>query len=441
MKSASIGVVLLLLAGASPARAQDSLTVLADAGVGTDITNQILYEQEFDSTAFTRRLTTNEGEIRILGLARAQLLGLHDRTSYAIGTDLRAGPLLFRNLARAGVGQVVSRRLRVSLDAEHDYRRDTSFDQRREDSRVGTLLAGRWFDVRSGWGGRLFHRFEAQRSAAGAVELFPAFDYQALGIDVDRLIGIGGSASLSYSYAWRAFPDTSVRNYHEHDAGLSALARLSDSFSLDLWGDFARRRAEQDSAFGDRFHQGDLEARLTAHGEGPFEGGLGIRVRATRYDEPTTSFFDSHFYRYGAFVRHRPNPTTVLEARPEIEFGRTPDFGRLPGSASVEDKLTVAGEEFDQLSLAAEIERFTPRSWTTLGLVVGSRNFLLAAGSPQDLSAHSDYWFVEVLGTCDVRFASRLRLIVSADWLSEFHTLDFDDVHSLFLAAEIRTRL
>ncbi len=433
--------MLFAIGCALPAAAQDSLRVVADVGVGADVTNQILYEQSFDSTAFTGRLTSSEGETRVLGLARAQLLGLAGRTSYSVGTDFRAGPLLFRNLARAAIGRVVNRRLRVSLDAEHDYRRDSSFDQHREDSRFGTLLAGRWSDAMSGWGGRVFHRFETQQSVAGGIQFFPDFDYQALGVDVDRLIGYAGSASLSYGLAWRSFPDSAVRDYQEHALGLNALVRLSDSFSLDLWGDGSRRAADQAAAVGDRFWQGDLEARLTAEGSGTFEAGARARVRATGYDEPTTSFFDSRFFRYAAFGRHRPSPAVTIEVRPEIEFARTPAFGGLPDGVPPEEKLTVAGEEYDQMSLRSEYERFAPGSWLALGLAAGNRNYLVGTTSPGNLSARSDYWFVELTGFYDLRFASRVRLVLSADWLSEFHSLSSDDVHSLFVTAELRTRL
>ncbi|MGH7725292.1 MAG: hypothetical protein ACREOU_07660 [Candidatus Eiseniibacteriota bacterium] len=423
------------------AQDRDSLRLVADVGVGTDVTNQILYEQTFDSTAFTGRLTTSDGETRVLALARANLLGLSGRTSYAIGTDLRAGPLLFRNLAHAGVGRVVNRRLRVSLDAEHDYRRDSSFDQKREDTRFGTLLAGRWSDVVTGWGGRAFHRFETQRSAADGVQLFPDFDYQAFGVDVDRLLGVAGSASLSYALAFRSFPDSAVRDYHEHSFGLNGLVRLSDEFTLDVWSDGSRRSAREAAAVGDRFWQGDLEARLTGQGGGPIEAGARARIRATGYDEPTTSFFDSRFFRYAAFARYRPSPEVAIEVRPEVEFARTPDFGGLPETSSNEDRITVAGEEFDQVSLRTEYERFARASWLTLGVAAGTRNYLVGTRSPDNLSARSDYWFAELVGFYDLRISSRHRFVVSADWLSEFHDLSSDDVHSLFLSAEVRTRL
>jgi hypothetical protein len=268
--------------------------------------------------------------------------------------------------------------------------------------------------------------------------LFPDFDWRQAGLDLDRLWD-GGTATLNYAYGRRTFPDTTERDHREHDLGASALWRVSARFGLDGWASAARRLADRDSAFGDRFWQADAEARATWRAGETFECGVRSRVRGVAYDEPTPTFFDGRFYRQAVFARWA-GPTTVLELRPEIEFARTPDFGGLPPGASTEDRQAVAGEEYDELALRVEYERFAAAGWWTLAPGAGRRDYLDAATSAEDLSARSDFWFVELMAFADRRFGM-VTLRATADLRWEEHTVAADDVRSLSVAGELRVPL
>lgn len=438
--------VVLVVMGASPAAAQsvtpstaDSTRLFIDVGVGGDVSNFIFFEQSFDSSAFAERTTVSDPEIRIGGLGIVRLVGLRGRLAWQVADELRAGNTLLRNFTTAGASFATGATTVASLDLEADLRRDTSFGLHRSDSRLGALAAGRWFTRDRAWSSRLFARAERVRGDEASALLFPDFDWRQAGIDLDHLWS-AGTATVNYAYGARAFPDTAARDYREHDLGVSGLWRASDRLGFDAWGSAARRLAENDSAIGDRLWQGDLEARGTWRAGLDLEVGLRARLRGVTYDEPTPTFFNGRFYRYAAFVR-RSGIETTLELRPEVEFARTPAFGGLPAGASDEDRQAVAGEEYDELAVRIEVERFTAAGWWSLTPGVGRRDYLDAAASAEDLSARSDFWYLELAGFFDRKLSRGLTARATADVRWEEHTVRTDDARSLTVAAELRVPL
>jgi hypothetical protein len=290
---------------------------------------------------------------------------------------------------------------------------------------------------------RLFARGERIRGtdSGGALALFPDFDYARIGIDADHMGGAGGTVALGYGLGARSFPDTSARNYVEHTMVASGLWRLGGRAWLDVLGDAARRVAREDSAFGDRLWQGDLEGRLGLRVGERLEVGVRSRLRGMRYDEPTPTFFDARFLRHAAFARLRTDSGLELELRPEVEFARTPAFGRLPTTATAEDRRAVAAEEYDEVVLRAELERFGRGGWWTLSPALGRRQYSEAAITAEDLSARSDFWFAELIGFADQPLGGGRVLRLSGDLRLEQHEIAADDARSVSVAAELRVPL
>lgn len=428
------------------ARAQaDSTRVFVEVGVGGDVTNQVFYEQTFDSTAFSERVTVSDPETRVGGIALVRVVGARDggRTTFQFANEARAGDVLLRNLARLGVTRATGEHARLSLDLEGEARRDRSFGTERRDLRVGGVAAGRLFSTDRMRGARLFARGDRVRGeeAADGIALFPDFDFVQFGIDADRIGGSASMLSASYALGARSFPDTSGRDYREHTAAASGLFRLSDRLWLDAWADGARRLARRDSAVGDRFWSGELEGRVSIRAGERVDVGARSRIRGTGYDAPTSTFFDSRFFRHAAFVRLRARSGLEVELRPEIEFARTPGFGGLPVGETPEERRAVAGEEYDELALRIEVERFGARGWWTLAPVLGRRDYAAAASVAEDLSARSDFWYVELSGFADRPLGRGCTLRLSADARLERHEVAADDAQSLAVAAEVRVPL
>ncbi len=426
-------------AAAAQVAPRDSTRLAFEVGFGGDVSNFVFFEQSFDSTAFDERTTVSDPETRIGGILIGRAVGARGRLAWQASDELRAGDTLLRNFARAGAAYATGVTSQVSLDLEADLRRDTSFGLRRQDARFTGLAAGRLFTPDRAWSSRIFARAERVRGDEVSEALFPDSDWRQAGIDLDRLWN-AGTLTLNYAYGARAFPDTAARDYREHDLGLSGLWRATNRLGFDLWGSGARRLALEDAAVGDRLWQADVEARGTWRGGESTEWGLRSRVRAVEYDEPTPTFFNGRFYRHAAFVRWGGAATT-FEVRPEIEFARTPDFGGLPPTASDEDRQAVAGEEYDEVDLRLEVERFARTGWWSIVPTIGRRDYLDAATSAEDLSARSDFWFVELWAFADRRLGRGPVLRASADLRWEEHTVPSDDARSLSVAAEVRVPL
>ena len=420
--------------------AAQGLKVVNELGLVSDYTNQIYYEQTFDSTLVTGRVSVADPRARLVAEAVTRLFGTQGAWTLDAANTFGAGTTVLRDAARASGVARLSDAFRARLEGEFDVRRDDTFDTRREDGRwaLGTSLL--WASIDRATAARAFARTEALRSAEGSLALFPDYDFRQLGIEFDRF-GLLGHAGLVYAYGTRSFPDTSARNYHEHTLALDTRTSLSDPLRLEVTAYGARRLADEDSAVGDRFASADVELGLVLREGEKFEFGPRMRAWGQSYDAPTPTFFDAWIWRWSLLGRWLPDELTRFELRPEVEFLRTPEFGGLPDDASEDDRKAVANEEYDQLSLVAEGERIGPEAWWSGTLAGGHRDYLDDGLDVNDLSARTSFWFVDLSGFGERRLNERLRLRASGGVRTEFHRLDADNVTSLDFALDLRVRL
>ena len=428
----------LLLPGA--ARAQDSLRVTTEVGLVSDYTNQIFYEQTFDSTVVTGRVTVSDARARIVGEAVSRLFGAQGRMQFDVWNTFGAGPTVLRDAARASGTAALSSAFRARLEGEFDARRDDTFDTRREDRRTAGGGSVLWSTPDHATAARAFGRLEGLRSAAGTLVLFPDYDFRQVGLEVDRF-GILGHVSALYAYGTRAFPDTSARDYREHTLALDGRWSVSDPVRLEFTSFGERRIARADSAVGDRFYAADAEIGLVARAGEKFEYGPRARIHGQSFDAPTPTFFNAWIYRYAFLARWLPDILSRIELRPEVEFLRTPHFGGLPEGATLEDKNAVANEEYDQLGLTAEAERLGKDTWWWGTLAGGHRRYVDDGADPNDLSSRTSFWYAETWGYAERRLTERLRIRATADLRMEFHRLNADDLTSLDLTLDLRARL
>ena len=87
-RSALLGLALIAVVDrASAADGPDSLRVRVELGANTDYTNELFYEDTFDSTAFTGRHLVDSPETRYAGVLFTRLTGTRGRRT--TGFELR----------------------------------------------------------------------------------------------------------------------------------------------------------------------------------------------------------------------------------------------------------------------------------------------------------------------------------------------------------------
>lgn len=423
------------------ARAQDSLRVTAEVGLVSDYTNQIYYEQTFDSTIVTGRVAASDPRARVVAEVVSRAVGARGRIRFDAFNTFGAGPTVLRDAARVTATGRLSSAFRARVDGEFDARRDDTFDTRREDRRASGGASLLWATPDRVTAARAFGRLEGLRSADGTLALFPDYVYRQAGLEVDRF-GTAGHASVVYAYGTRAFPDTAARDYREHTLALDGRWSATDGVRLELNSFSERRVAWADSAAGDRFWSVDAEVGVVARAGEMLEYGPRARLRGQAFDTPTPTFFNAWIWRYALFTRLMPDVLTRLELRPEVEFLRTPGFGGLPADSSPQDLRAVANEEYDQLSLTGEAERLgVGSSWWWGSLAGGHRRYLDDGVDPNDLSSRSSFWYAETSGYAEHRLTDRLRIRGTANLRMEIHRVRADDLTSLDLTLDLRARL
>ena len=388
----------------------------------------------------TGRVSVADPRARIVGEGVLRVFGARGKLVFDASNVLGAGPTVLRDGARASATAGLSGGVRARLEGEYEARRDDTFDLRREDRRAAGGAALLLANEDRSMGARAFGRLEGLRSAPGTLALFPDYDFRQAGLELDRF-GLAGHVSAVYAYGRRAFPDTSSRDYGEHTLALDGRWSIADPVRLEFDGFGERRRAGADSAVGDRFRGADAELGLVARAGENAEWGARARVRGQTFDRPTPTFFNAWIYRYALLARYLPGPLARFELRPEIELLRTPRFGGLPAGSRPEDRAAVAHEEYDQVALVGEAERFATRSWWWLTASGGHRRYLDDSGNPDDLSTQSSFWYAETSGFGERRLSDRLRLRGTAGVRFEFHRVRADDLTSLDLTLDLRVAL
>ncbi len=432
-------VSLLALALPDSARV-DSARVAFEGGVASDYTNQIAYEQTFDSTLVTGRVLSQDARSRAVTFLVARATGARGRWAWSAVNDAGVGPTVRREALDTWGAARLSDQLALRLDGAFDARHDGTFDDVRADHRVAGGGDLRWTAADGATGARLFGRLEALRSAPGTFSLFPDYDYRQAGLALDRF-GLAGHGALTYSYGARAFPDTARRDYREHDLALDFGMWPGTGARLEGRADVQRRVAWRDSAVGDRFVAGDGQLAIWITPSARFEWGPTARVRTQLFDAPNPTFYDVWIWRYGLAARFQPEIARRYEIRPEIEFLRTPRFGGLADTASVLDQAAVAGEEYDQVSLTLEDETFAPGRWTWLTLELGHRDYAQDTGESTSLSARSSFWYGDLSGFAERPLTGRVRLRATLDLRAEWHRPASDDLRSVDLGIELRAPL
>lgn len=421
----------------------DSTHTLFEVGVAYDLTNEIHFDQPFDTTAIQPRQQVSEADGRIAALGAAHLDLRYARASYLLLDQLALiGPELIREQLHANWRHGTGSDWRWLGGADVDYRHDTAFGLTRDDLQGEARLGAERAPADYSSSLRMLYRFDLGNSQQqGDERIYPDFHLHRAQFSYAHFGTLGSEWSLGYTLGYRTFPDTSARNYLDHQGEAFGLVRFASGGEISARGFLDRRAALSDSATGDRFWQGEVEMSLRQ----PLSPEswwltLGGSFFGTAYDVPTPAFFHNVLWRQSAQVRYEAGLGWALQGALEAEELRAPENGGLGDPDVSQDALNALREEYNQGSFRLGFERFGKTTFF-VEPGFGRRHYLIEATPGHDLEAHSSYWFVGANGYADIRLARPLKLRGSADYLYEFHDLSVDDLSAIYVAAELRYAL
>jgi len=412
---------------------RDFRTFRLEMGGSTDISNEIYYEDTFDSTAFRLlgRNLVSTPETRVAAVAWAGLDGTRagGRTRYALENDLSLGDKVQREALDLSWNQRLGGAWSMRLLPRGEYRHDMTFGRDMTEWR-GTASARMRRDFASlASGFELGAGGEVWRANGPGSELTLDRNAGVLTAAVDH-DGAADSWRLGYSLLARTFPDSSDRDHNEQGWEGDWRHQFARGGWLSAQTDGARRRTwnhpmttRDDLAQAHGAIAGELE--MTRHWA--LGGSLGGEVY--RYDHPDSTLFpDEDIYRVDLAAVVRPRPLLSVSAGPYAELLSSP-----MGPA----------EEYREIGGAVEFETFPSGSWWRIVPAVGRRFYRLEAerGRFDSPGVHTSFTYVQLDVLADQRLAGRLRLRVLLTARLEAHDDPSEDSRSLYFSLDLRRLL
>ncbi len=424
--------------GAGPVAAAPAAR--GEVGVGYDLTNQIYFEQTFDSTAFSSRTTVSDPVARLQGLAAGTL-----EWRETLGSRLRldgrvsAGEQLFQTQAYLDGRKALSSTWRAVVTGDVNYRDDRSFGTTLRDFRTAARLGAerRTEDLSSS--GRALYLFDLSNGRnEDGTDYYPDYQFHRVALGYDHFGWNGWEWGTVLSSGYRSFPDTSARNYRDHMLEGRLRAGVGARGTWEALASIERRQASEMSAVGDRFWAGELDARghvefdargWSVEGRGAFQG--------SDYDEPSPTFFHHAVWQAELGLRYERLPGRLVRPRAAAEFLRVPEGGGLGDPSTSAEARSAVTEEYDQWAGRLDVDLLGESAWFALNGGFGRRVYRNRARDEADLLARSSYWLAEVGGFSEFRLRPFLRLRVSGDVHAELHDVVSDDLTSLYVATEL----
>jgi hypothetical protein len=422
-------VLSLLPAAARGAAAPgpDTVGVRIEAGAGTDITNELYYEDAFIDTTFLGRQRVDTPETRYAGILYAAVQGTRGerRATYQLQNELSIGDKVQRDVLSMSWRDDFAPGWRAVVNPTLEWRHDRTFDRDQEewrgsvrgrvrrsfadDATIAELGATGDFVRTSGQGSE----FLLDRNAARA------------SIALDHLGLLGDEWRLGYGLAARVFPDSSVRDHLEHGWEGRWRHPFEAGHSLALEANGLRRQTirivttSRDN-FWEEFAAVEGEWRATER----WSARLRLEGEAMQYDlEDSTVFFDYQIARARLGPRYESEGHWSLSAGPRAEI--------------LSSRLNP-GESYRELGGAIEFEVLSSRALWSVTPAAGWRAYDQTPATTASVSLHSSYAFYELDVFADQALAERLRLRTSTSLRFELHTDDSQDAGSIYLSMQLR---
>jgi hypothetical protein len=416
---------------AAAAATQDTMRFSIDLGAGTDVTNELYYEDAFLDTTFLGRRLVSTPESRFAALLHASLVGTRGlrATSYQLQNDLSLGDRVQRNVLSFAMRSALGPDWKLYVRPHVEYRHDRTFDRDLEEgraaftSRVRRTLGDGLTSADVGFGA------DWVRTEGDGTAFLLDRNTGSISVALDHLDLQGDEWRVGYRGVRRVFPDSSERDHDEHQWDVRGRWMAADGHSLGLETMGSRRRTHHAvSVSRDNFWNEDAAVEGTVRIDDAWSLTGRVEAEAYQYDrEDSTIFFDYEVLRFRLGGRlERPGRWSVT-AGPRIESL----FTRL---APAERYTEVAGQ--------VEIELWSGGSWWSVTPRGGWRDYVepapVQAATPE---AHSSYGFVELDAIVDQALTRRLKLRGIGTGRLESHTDEAQDARSLYLSMELRWAL
>lgn len=413
-------------AKAAPAEGPDTLGFQFEVGASSDYTNELFYEDTFDSTAFTGRRLVESPQTRYAGVVMARLRGTRARrsTGFELQNDLSVGDLLSRDALALTLRSASLARWTLYASPRAEYRYDRTFGRDLEEWRGSIGLLAR----RALRGGDTFAELGARgdllRSSGRGSEY--VLDRQAgtASVALGQAPLWGLEWRLGYDFTRRAFVDSTDRDHDEH--GMDAQMRVDIPGGRPLLIEAAATRRSTLSpapTSRDNF----WEERAALDGELGLAGAWTLRGRveglAVQYDvEDAALYFDYQELRARLTPRFTSG-TLSLSLGPRLDALFAP--------------LNPA-EGYREVAALAEFESLALGAWWNVIPVAGWRDYDEPPAGAQELGLHSSYSFYEINLLADQALPGAIRLRAYVNARYESHIDSAQDARSLYFSLDVR---
>ena len=424
-RSALLGLALIAVVDrASAADGPDSLRVRAELGANTDYTNELFYEDTFDSTAFTGRHLVDSPETRYAGVLFTRLTGTRGRrtTGFELQNELSLGDLLSRDELIFSLRSQPTSRWTIFALPQAEYRRDRTFGRDLEEWRASAALRARRALDDGATFAELGGRGDLLTASGSGAEYILDRTAGTVLAALERAPLWGLQWRIDYAFTGRVFADSTDRNHYEHtvDGQMRFDGPGGRPLLIEAGAD-RRTTMAQAVTSRDNFWQerGALDGEIGLGGAWSLKGR--VDGAAIQYDVQDSTLYFDYQELVARLAPRWTHGATSIALGPRLDAL----FAPLDPTESYQEIAGVG--EFESIGLGA---------WWNVIPVAGWRDY--DEPPPGAVGLHSSYSFLELNLLADQSLPGALRMRLYVNGRLESHIDHAQDARSLYFSVDLR---
>jgi hypothetical protein len=410
-----------------PVTQPDSSVVRFELGASTDLSNEIFYTDDVDTT-FLRPRLVGSPEGQVSGVSRILWRGSRGAGAwgYRLQNDASVGGLIQSEVLEWNMRNARTEPRRLELTSRLGYRHDQSFDRdliewRADGSGRGSVAFG------DGMRGELGGRWDFGRSRGSSAAFLPNRNAGGGWVAIENGALSGMDWRLGYGLTGRAYPDSIIRDHLEHSWEGRLRYELPGLSSLEIESSGERRTTIHSAPNSrDQFVNGEASAELRWRPVERLETRTRFEGEWITYDQPDSIlYFDYHVLRSSITFRLENASPFSISLGPHLQWLRSP---------------ADETEAYDEAAGALELEWLGIGSWWNLAPLAGWREYRLEpSGHPfEDVGLHSSYAFIELSAFAEQGLGPLWHLRFSGTARDERHRDATQNARSLYFSLDIR---